>query len=81
MLAPTLAPVSVIEPAAQLMHDPMFDAVEYAPAVHTMHKLAPTAVPVLVIAPARQVSQYARPVSLAYVACGQLIHVVCAEEL
>jgi hypothetical protein len=73
MLAPTLAPVSVIEPAAQLMHDPMFDAVEYAPAVH--------AVPVLVIAPARQVSQYARPVSLAYVACGQLIHVVCAGAM
>ena len=51
-LAPSLAPVLVIEPAPQSAHDVMVDAVEYLPALHAVHALAPAFVAVSVIDPA-----------------------------
>ena len=52
VVAPPLLPVSVIDPAAHLVHEATFDAVEYSPAGHSAHELAPTAAPVPVIEPA-----------------------------
>ena len=46
-----LVPASVIEPAAQSMHDGTFDFVEYLPSAHAVHALAPALVPVLVVEP------------------------------
>ena len=57
VVAPVLVPLSVIDPAAHVMHDSTFDAVEYSPAAHAMHELAPAAVPLLVIEPATHTLQ------------------------
>ena len=57
VVAPVLVPASVIEPAAQSVHDATFDAVEYLPAAHSSHVVAPALVPVLVIEPARHALQ------------------------
>jgi hypothetical protein len=58
VVAPSLLPLSVIEPAGQTVHDGTFDAFEYSPAAHSSHELAPVAVPVSVREPAKQTSQY-----------------------
>ena len=56
-MAPVPAPLSVIDPAVQLVHDATLDPVEYVPAAHAVHKLAPGAVPVSVIEPATHALQ------------------------
>jgi hypothetical protein len=58
VVAPSLLPLSVIEPAGQTVHDGTIDASEYSPAAHAMHELAPAAVPVSVREPAKQTLQY-----------------------
>ena len=55
--APTIEPVFVTEPAAQVMHSATSDTVEYSPAAHSSHELAPSAVPVSVSEPASQTLQ------------------------
>ena len=52
ILAPSLAPVFVIDPALQSVHAVPVDAVEYLPAPHAAHVVAPVAEPVFVIDPA-----------------------------
>ena len=51
VVAPSLLPLSVIEPAGQTVHDGTIDASEYLPAAHVVHVVAPIAEPVLVIEP------------------------------
>ena len=63
VVAPVLAPVSVMEPATQLLHDATFDLVENLPAAHAVHKLAPAAGPVLVVEPGTQSEQNDLPLS------------------
>jgi hypothetical protein len=58
VVAPSLMPLSVIEPAGQTVHDGTSDAFEYSPAAHAMHELAPAVVPVSVREPAKHCSQY-----------------------
>ena len=55
--APTIEPVFVTEPAAQVMHPATSDTVEYSPAAHSSHELAPAAVPLSVREPAKQALQ------------------------
>ena len=57
VVAPVLMPLSVIEPAPQVVHDATFDAVEYLPGAHAVHALAPVPVPVLVVEPATHTLQ------------------------
>ena len=57
VVAPVLAPASVIEPAAQSVHVESVDFFEYLPAAHASHVVAPALIPVLVIEPARHALQ------------------------
>ena len=57
VVAPSLLPLSVIEPAGQTVHDGT-SVVEYLPAAHAMHELAPAAAPVSVREPAKHGLQY-----------------------
>ena len=57
VVAPSLLPVSVIDPAAHVMHESTSDAVEYSPAAHAIHERAPAVVPVSVIEPATHTLQ------------------------
>ena len=57
VVAPVPAPLSVIEPAAQVVQDGTSDTVEYSPAAHSSHELAPAAVPLSVREPAKQALQ------------------------
>ena len=57
VVAPVLLPLSVIEPAAHLMHEATSDATEYSPASHAMHEMAPGLAPVSVIEPAKHTKQ------------------------
>ena len=61
VVAPVLAPVFVIEPAAQSKHDATFEAVEYLPPSHFSHLIAPAPVPVFVTDPAAHSEQYDLP--------------------
>jgi hypothetical protein len=54
VVAPSLLPLSVIEPVGQAVHDGTIDASENLPAAHVVHVVAPIAEPVLVIEPAWQ---------------------------
>ena len=54
VLAPELLPVLVMEPAAQVEHEPSVEAAAYVPAAHSVHVLAPELLPVLVMEPAAQ---------------------------
>ena len=56
-LAPTLAPVFVIDPAAHAAQDESVDEAEYLPAPHAVHAVAPAAAPVSVIEPATHSEQ------------------------
>ena len=57
VVAPLMLPVSVIDPAAHMMHEATFDEFEYSPAVHAMHEMAPGPAPVSVIEPAKHTKQ------------------------
>ena len=56
-LAPALAPVFVIDPAPQSVHDTTAEVVEYLPAAHAVHIVAPVNRPLLVIEPATHSEQ------------------------
>ena len=55
--APTIEPVFVTEPAAQVMHSATSDAVEYVPAAHAVQVLEAAAAPPSVTEPATHTVQ------------------------
>ena len=57
LVAPSLAPVLVTEPAVQTVQAVTFEKSEYRPAAHKVHRVPPLAGPVLVMLPAAQAMQ------------------------
>ena len=81
VVAPVLAPVSVIDPAKQLVQDATVEAVEYFPAVHAVQAVAPALVPVSVMDPAEHELQLpAKLFALWYWPAGQASHVSAVAE-
>ena len=73
------APVLVIEPAPQSVHDESVDAVEYMPGSHFVHEVAPALGPVFVIEPAAQFVLAATDVAVEYLPAAHSSHELATE--
>ena len=67
-------------PIPQLVHDAVFEAVEYLPAPHSVHELAPVLVPVFVIEPAPQAMHRATFDAVEYLPTAHAVHVVAPAD-
>ena len=71
-------------PTSQSEHTGTFDAVEYLPAPHLVHKLAPAVAPVFVIDPAAHSTQSlapSEPLVSTYFPASQSVHAVMLEAV